>query len=375
MTKTTFHFYKFLTLCMVMLTAILTVGCSMMEEDLPECITQVRVSIKYDYNIDRADMFHDQVGEVRLFVIDYATNNVVRDTIVSNRDNFNAIRENSDRYFTVVFTDLPGNRKYTFMAMALQRPYDETMQHAADKFVGTFPKMNASKTDFNVHLTHNGTPDERGLHKVTAPDCGLDTLWMGHTTTPITVPEDPYSHIIVCDTVSMVRDTKYLDIALFNLDDDKKAQMRHEDYRIEIEDNNCQLAWDNELIKHAQLLYTPHAQWTVENLDAEGNVERTSARYEISFSRLMASGIDPTKAAKLRIIRNSDNELIANLNLPSYLAAGRSAYSWYFYSEQEYLDREHDYKLDLFLKGDSWLYLNVKVNITPWVIRRDNIWL
>lgn len=375
MTKNQFHKHNILAICMMMLTSMLTVGCSMMEENLPECITQVRVSIKYDYNIDRADMFHDQVGEVRLFVIDHATDNVICDTIVSNRDNFNAIRQNNDRYFTVVFTNLPANKQYTFMAMALQRPYDETMQHAEDKFVGTFPAMNTNKTGLSVHLTHSNTPDERGLYKVAAPQCGLDTLWMGHTTSPITVPATAYSNLIICDTISMVRDTKYLNIGLFNLDDDKKALMRHEDYRIEIEDNNCSLGWDNELTKHVALLYTPHAQWTVKNLDADGNVERTSARYEISFSRLMASGVDPTKAAKLRIIRNSDDAVVANLNLPSYLAAGRSAYSWYNYSEQEYLDREYRYNLDLFLKGDSWSYMNININITPWVIRRDNIWL
>lgn len=371
----TYRFTVLISFSLALLTAVLMQSCSMMEDDLPECRTEVRLHLKYDYNMDRADMFHDQVGQVRIFVIDNATNTVIKDTVVSNRDNNNAIVNNKDRYFNVTFTDLPINREVTFMAVALDKPYDVCQAHQQDKFVGTFPALGESKTKLQMHLTHSEQADANGLHKVTAPSEGLDILWMGHTTTAIATPKNNYSNTIVDDTISMVRDTKFLNIALFNLDEDKKADMKHEDYRIEIEYNNCLLGWDNELIPHATLLYTPHAQWTTENLDSDGNVERTAARYEISFSRLMASDVDPTKAAKLRIIRNSDNEVIANLNLPSYLAAGRTAYAWYNYSDQEYLDREHNYSLDFFLKGDSWQYLNVRINITPWVIRQDNIWM
>ncbi len=369
------HFTTLISCSMALLTAALMQSCSMMEDNLPECLTQVRLHIKYDYNIDRADMFHDQVGQVRIFVIDSNTNTVLKDTTVSNRDNNNAIVNNPDRYFSVTFNDLPLGRNITFMAMALDKPYDMCMAHQEDKFFGTFPALGESKTKLQMHLTHSATADANGLYKVTAPKEGLDILWMGHTTTPISTPKNNYSNTTIDDTISMVRDTKFLNIALFNLDEDKKADMRSEDYRIEIEYNNCTLGWDNELIPHANLLYTPHTQWTTQNLDADGNIERSAARYEISFSRLMASGADPTKAAKLRIIRNSDNEVIANLNLPSYLAAGRSAYAWYNYSEQEYLDREHHYSLDFFLKGDSWQFLNVNINIAPWVIRRDHIWM
>lgn len=379
------HLSRLVRALMTLLTVMsVASSCTMMTEDLPECEARVCVYFKYDYNIQRADMFHDHVGMVHLFVIDAATQQVVRDTVVSNRDHLNAIKNDASRLFSVTLPDLPMGRQYTFQAIAFQRPYDELVTRPEDHFLmpldndidptGASRYTQLARTDLKVHLTHAATADADGRHPVHAPSCGLDTLWMGHTLTPVALPAQAYGHITVCDTISMVRDTKYLDIALFTTEKGKEADMRHEDYRLEITDDNCRLDWNNDVLAHARLQYTPHTEWTVEHLNDEGVATKTSARYEISFSRLLASGADPTKAARLRIIRNADDVVIVNINLPSYLAAGRSAYEWY-YTEQEYLDREYHYGLDFFLVGDTWEYLNVQVNVTPWTIRRDNIWL
>ena len=36
------------------------------------------------------------------------------------------------------------------------------------------------------------------------------------------------------------------------------------------------------------------------------------------------------------------------------------------YSAQEFLDREYDYKLDFFLKGDQWQYMQLGISILDW---------
>lgn len=375
---------------MAMLTAVILNSCTaIMDDDLPECKAIVNVCLKYDYNLERGDLFHDQVGWVRVFVVDADTKAVVRDTVVSNRDNADIIRQDRNRYYKITFTDLPLGRKYSFVAMSLQRPYDETMAHKEDKFIANFPQKGESIKDFKVHLSHATTPNPDETYSVTAPACGLDTLWISFDpklsdqdnyidSCYVELPKTIQAHYSVTDTVCMMRDTKYLNIALHNVDEDKAAQMRHEDYRIEIVDNNCSLAWNNNVISHNKLLYTPHAQWTTENISSEGIVERTAARYEISFSRLMLY-TNPAKGqnAIMQIIRNSDNMVIASIDLPQTLAAGRNYYSWIKYKGerglQEYLDRKHQYDLDFFLKGDTWLYMNIKINITPWVIRKQHI--
>lgn len=340
----------------------------MMTEDLQPCETLVQLHFKYDYNIPRADMFSDHVGEVRLFVIDDATNNVVKETVVSNRDNGDAIKNHpDDQFFKVVMNDLTPGQSYRFAAIALQRPYDETLSHQEDKFVGTLPASGNLVTDLQMKLTRSNVPDSQDRYEVVAPGCGLDTLWMGHTTKAIKIPQNTGMYTIN-DTISMVRDTKYLSLTLRQLDN--PTEISDEDFRIEITDANGWLGWDNELIADQTLLYTPHQQWTTEVLSSEGDVTERAAHFDISFSRLMYyTGAMASKNASLRIFRVSDNEKVVDINLASILSQGRNAFEIYNYSPQEYLDREYDYDLDFFLKGGDWQYISVKVNVMAWAIR------
>lgn len=343
-------------------------SCSMMTEDLPECETLVRVSFKYDYNIQRADMFHDHVGMVRLFVIDADNETVVRDVTYSNRDNADILKTDRSRYFTVTFNDLPLGRNYRFMAVALQRPYDETQQPMTDKFIGTFPAAGEKADKLQMRLSRAENTDAQDRHRVTAPDCGLDTLWIGNTTKPIAMPQHNYANTVISDTISMVRDTKYLSLTLRQID--APTNIKHDEFRVEITDNNGYLAWNNELLPDDNLLYTPHAQWTSEVLNSNNEVTERAAHYDISFSRLMYyMGANAAKNASMRIFRNDDNTCVADINLPSILSQGRNAFEVHNYSPQEYLDREYDYDLDLFLLENEWQYINLKINIAAWVIR------
>lgn len=338
-------------------------SCSMMTEDLEPCppATQVvRLHFKYDYNIQRADMFSAHVGEVRLFVVDDATGLVVKDTTVSNRDNADVIKHHpGNQYFAVDFHDLKPQGTYRFVAMAQQRPYDETSIRPEDRFMGAFPAMGEAADRLTMTLTRDA--DDH----VNAPSCGLDTLWMGNTVKAVTVPVTEGSYIIN-DTISMVRDTKYLTLTLRQLDD--PANIKDADFRVEITDRNGRLAWDNALLDDATLLYTPHAQRTTEVLNTSQEVTARAAHYDISFSRLMIYEKVTGKNAILKIIDNNTDDVVAEIDLPSTLAQGRSAYEQ-DYSPQEYLDREYDYDLDLFLRNGQWVYGNVIVNINSWAIR------
>lgn len=349
---------------------------AIMDDELPECKTTFRVHLKYDYNIQRSDMFSDHVGWVRLFVIDDNTNLVVKDVTVSNRDNGNVIKHHpNSQTFYVDLDDLTPGKSYRFAAIALQRPYDETMAHAEDKFEANFPVANSDIKDLAVSLTRNDIPDPQGYHHVTAPECGLDTLWMGHTTKAKVLPVAYNAHTFVADTVSMVRDTKYLHVSLRNMEKEEAYNMDANMFRLEIVDNNSDLLWDNEInsAKSDRLLYSPHAQTTTEE-DVHGPYDSTpvmgrAAHYNISFSRLMYYA-DRTKNARMRIYNIETGEAVVDIDLAYYLSQGRFA-GHYQYPEQEYLDREYEYRMDFWLQSGTWLY--TKVNILPWVMRNDNI--
>ena len=56
--------------CGLTAACAMTTSCSMMQDDLDDCPTGLYLSFKYDYNLQRADMFNDHVGAVTVYVFD-----------------------------------------------------------------------------------------------------------------------------------------------------------------------------------------------------------------------------------------------------------------------------------------------------------------
>ena len=54
--------------CGLTAACAMTTSCSMMQDDLDDCPTGLYLSFKYDYNLQRADMFNDHVGAVTVYV-------------------------------------------------------------------------------------------------------------------------------------------------------------------------------------------------------------------------------------------------------------------------------------------------------------------
>ncbi|MCI5451463.1 FimB/Mfa2 family fimbrial subunit, partial [bacterium] len=58
-------------------------SCSMMEEDRSDCPTGLYVRFVYDYNTQRADMFKDHVGYVKVYVFDETGRKVAEKSIAN----------------------------------------------------------------------------------------------------------------------------------------------------------------------------------------------------------------------------------------------------------------------------------------------------
>ncbi|MBU3854903.1 MAG: FimB/Mfa2 family fimbrial subunit, partial [Candidatus Paraprevotella stercoravium] len=65
------HFIKSLMwFCAVVWTVSVFTSCSLMKDDRDDCPMGLYLKFKYDYNLERADMFKDHVGAVDVFVFD-----------------------------------------------------------------------------------------------------------------------------------------------------------------------------------------------------------------------------------------------------------------------------------------------------------------
>lgn len=342
------------------------------------CDDIVEVYLKYDYNIQRADMRAYHVGWATVYALDQ-NGRVAATAVVSPQ-------EAADKNSTVRFAGLQPGR-YNFMAVAMQKPYDQLAAGHGARFRATFPQNGEQVSKLDIVLDRKAANAD-GFCPVESPSNGLDTLWVGHSIAPQGVLVPAYEEQrgkVICDTVSLVRDTKYLHLTLHQTSE--PANIYDTMFDVRVVDANGHLAWTNELVPDQTLEYTPFAAWTTalsqngvpyynqqdaSQAPASDPIVERAAHYDISFSRLMYYAANAGENAELQIVNKTTGQEVVRINLPYYLAFGRGAYATMNYSSQEYLDREYDYHLDFFLKNGQWEFMSLHVNILPWAMRFQN---
>lgn len=398
---------KLLTVGMALISLVFS-SCSMMTEDLDDCPNGLYVRFVYDYNTQRADMFKDHVGHVLLMVFDEKGDKVAEKS-VSNDSSYSPLSEYG---YTVHFDsfELPAGR-YRLQAVAMQKDWDV----AADTPGAKYRRNVANRHDeLHISLDHDSQPIAGTTQFPVSNLAPLDTLWhtlkviphepkdgldapaIDYTSRPYSIyPLDDQYVSVVQDcatyaTVCLIRDTKHLNITLRELD--QPESVFADKYEIKIMDNNAHINHENTVLTSDSIRYTPYASWTSRFLDdgsmeietvhngmvgdyADGtrdddaqdvNVVQRTAHYNLMFNRLIYNSTDNSDNAILQITNKETGKVVAQINLPSVLSQGRMAYEIYNYGHQEYLDREYDYHLDFFLRGDKWLYCDIVINVLSW---------
>ena len=376
---------------LAMLAALTLNSCDMMTEDLSDCPTGLYVNFVYDYNIQRADMFKDHVGGLTLYVYDESDRLVTQRTVSGSELN---------RYgYHIHFTEqeLAPDHTYRLKVAAMQKDWDAALQTKGAKYRKTDMSTGSDLKSFTIKLDRSEPTTRSAAEPYSYCEVSsvapLDTMW--HTLTTLkadaenlpaatryhqmadgSVQTNGTQTIQVISgeptyaTVSLIRDTKHLNISLRDID--HPEQVNHEDYDVFIVDDNPYVDYDNNVIAPADsVIYRPYAQWTswVES-DGVTTADR-SAHYDLMFNRLRYNPI-ASKNAVLCIRKRASGEIVALFNLPYILCQGRMAYEINAYQPQEYLDREYDYRLELWLKGERWqegAYLLICVHDLPWVLR------
>lgn len=332
----------------VALGSMLSSCNDLMHDDLPSCDMGVDLQFKYDYNVQRADMFNDHVGGVSVFVYDQ------QGKFITRQDAYNSATSQplKDHNYTMRLNLEPG--KYRFATFAFQKKYEEALSQAGAKFHIEAPAAGESIEALRARL-------DRNAGKVENQTLPLDTLWQGLSNETVEVKDLQVTR----HTISLVRDTKQLTISLHQLD--APADINADDFSYQITDANGYINYDNTLLPDEELTYTPYKTWTTEFTTPEGTVQERTAHAALMFSRLVLHPVtENDKNAVLSIWNKKTGEEVVRINLADFLAQGRGAFETLNYSAQEFLDREYDYKLDFFLKGDKWQYVKLGISILDW---------
>ena len=336
----------------VLLQAALLAGgltsCEYIHEDLEPCPSGLRLTFEYDYNLQRADMFADHVGSVTVYVFDDAGS-----FLFSQTESGEALAKDG---YEMNLELSPG--QYSYVVSALQKPYEETLAEGAD-FIRTEPSVGEPMEQIAHELEYN-----KSTMMVENEGLPLDTLWHGMRVEPIEVKLDKVTR----DTVSLVRNTKQISVALREIDDPTRIDVANYDFRIL--DRNARLLWDNSVDESNAIIYTPYATRNTE--------DRTKAETEEGIGRMAHADFMTSRIlyhdkaeddAILSVTNKETGEEVIRVNLADMLSRLRTAADIYRYTPQEFLDRGYDYQLTFFLKGDTWEYVNVEISVLSWAKR------
>lgn len=407
---------KISTTLLLAMAGLASTSCSIIYDDRDGCPDGLYVRFVYDYNTLRADLFKDHIGYIRLMVFDEGGHLAAERTITNTENDSPLARYGYTLHFTPA--ELPAGHRYRLQAVGMQRDWNEAQASAGARY-----RFNTSDSENSesliISLDHDKEPIPGTRQYAVDPSAPLDTLWhtlkvmsnepkdgiavpdLHRTTAPYSIyPTEEQLVEVKKDqatyaTVSLIRDTKHLNLTLRHVDNPETVFA--DDYEVKIIDNNAHLAHDNSVLTHDSLRYTPYASWTSRLLDdntveieqihsgnpgqyhapsraaadADGRttLERT-AHYNLMFNRLMLNPDDINDNAMLEIHNKTTGKLVARVNLPYLLSQGRQAFEIQNYGQQEYLDREHDYRLDFFLKGDEWTL--IELHILSWSKRIQN---
>lgn len=332
--------------------ALLLASCSMMKEDrsdCPDCRNPLHIKVRYDYNIQRANMFADHVEQATVYVVDPATGTVVDTQTASNSATSQPLRDHS---FAFNFEGLaPGSyRLYATGRSAAEAAYKTTIPDIAQSI---------ERLSFTVPTNTDGqVPAQR-----------LDTIWNTLKPIDVVIPEKEPTEA----AIGLMRLTNDLNVMVFRRD--HPADNGHERYEVLVTDIHPVLGFDNAPASELQsVVYHPFASWTTETTADEAIVER-NAHYDFSLLRLIQHE-DARQNARLIIHNRETGHEIINIDLCYYLALARNAYEIQNYGIQEYLDREYDYRLDFGIEGEgekeTWRYITIHINVLSWALRIQN---
>lgn len=351
--------WTILQLCAVagcaMAALFMTASCkSLIFDDRSGCGHGVQMNFRYDYNLQRADMFDEHVGEVTVYVFDgqgrYVSTQIV---------DCDSSPEAADGTFVL---DLPEG-SYHLIALAQQDSYDGDASAPGAQFVRSEPGEGNYMTYVRVDLEAQDTDYYGGPKPIVHDGLPLDTVWHAWTPQPVTVGQVGYTEV----DLSLVRNTKYISVSVRDLDGESRAA----DYDFTITDHNRYLLYDNSVDETDELLYTPFHTWDTEDRgSSEGS--GVTAHAEFMTSRIIYHD-DPADDARLRVVERAGGRTVIDVNLPDLLSSMASYDELHRYSPQEFLDRGYDYRLSFYLVDGDWSYATLTIGVLGWTKRIQNL--
>ena len=323
-------------------------SCGLVREDLDPCPSPVlELRFVYDYNMEFANAFHNQVDCLSAYFYDSDGQLVAVETV-------------TDR-------ELLSDEQWRMRPELPEGDYHVVAYGGMDCGQSSFshlrvPKPGSHVSDLRVQLDPGCLTDDGRTR--------LHNHYYGSADFTVSAEEDCHA------TVEMMRNTNSIQIALQHLNG---SAIDHRDFTFEITDDNNDFDHENNLLATGEIRYKP---WNTENRSTgtvgSGAASKAedwhAALAQFTTSRLVYRKQTP---ATLHVRRAADGETVFRVPLINYMllfkhdntGAGLDGMS-----DQEYLDRENSWHFVFFLDeregGDFWI--NTRIIINDWEVRLND---
>lgn len=324
----------------------------LMHDDLEDCAVAPAVSTSvdfvYDYNTKAADLFNEDAGAVTLYVYDGEGHLVKEQTRTQLPGSDNGRME---------LELVPGDYNVYALAHAHDGGFDGALGLPGAKFRLADLSSVHPENDVVVAIDHNNGLVEHG-------NVMLDVVWATLAPQKLSVPEvgEPEEgdvqmpDIEVHATVPLMRMTKHLTVTLWQSDFPSAIDPAFYDVTLEFPKGNGHFNLVGTLLGSQPITYSPFATRTVTKTIS--GTPTKCLELEFGLSRLMVGD-----GARLVVKNRLTGQQSVISDLCKNLAVGRGAFDTFNWSEQEYLDREHEYSLDVCYDGiiPKWIQINVEI--------------
>lgn len=307
-----------------------------------EC--QISIRFRFDFNLKYADAFRNEVSSVAVYAFDQSGKFVTKATE-------SGVPLSQEGYTLTI----PGLQPGVYDLVAWCGLQD------SDSFIVDDP---ATKADLVCRIN----TAVRTKAEETYSDRMLGNLFYGYVekTDLKRLPAGSVNTVVI----PLVKNTNNIRVLLQSINSD--INLTPEQFDFAIYDINAQLGWNDEIVNPAPFTYDPFntKQGSVKLND--GTEVLTAAVAEFSVGRLFARTTDKTT---LVITQKSTGKEVFNIPLVDYFLMVKGNYSRPM-SDQEYLDRQDDYAVAVFLEHKEGpggeFYIAARIYINGWQIVLSN---
>lgn len=355
----------------------MTTSCESVYDEGENC--SYYVQFVYTMHLEEGDAFNEQVKSVDLWVFDKATGRLVD----KYEESGEALAKDSYRMELHLDHDVIRNATQGFTFLAWCGDIDNksfTVNKAGTTLEEVTASLNRQSLSGRPEASFKSTDELdlffHGEESCVLPDWYTFDITTWQNTNVITVQKDRKEEKYECVvTIPLTRDTNNIHLTLEHL----SGQFNLEQLGIEMVDNNGYMFHDNSLKEDdGNIMYLPwrvatgtldqgempYGRGTDYDINDEDNKDNRYADLvtaELSTARIMANH-NPV----IRLYYKDTNQTVFQIPVVKWVTQMRSQNSRYAqYSDQEYLDRENNYELMVFLQDDGrggWMAVSVVIN-------------